>query len=191
MTDFAPTFLDIAGLAQEYLPPFLDGPSTLPSWENPLDLSLGRAKEAINVEFWGRDPSEIPTWTGGDGTPGIYNNNTYKKTMRIVAEEYAWVYSRWCTGDTELYDSLNDPFELTNLANDADPAVRRVKSRPDSSVHCRWWLGPEERYSGDHVARARELTAVELPQAWNTTTCDERTVLCPAGIEDQFPLFSR
>lgn len=128
VTDFAPTFLDIAGLADADRPSFLDGTSMLPGWMSPLDSTIGRSKEAINVEFWGRAYSEIPTWTGGDGTAGLYRNNTYK-TMRIVADEYAWVYSRWCTGDTELYDSLNDPYELTNLANSTDAAHQRVSSR--------------------------------------------------------------
>jgi hypothetical protein len=128
VTDFAPTFLDITGLADEDRPPFLDGTSMLEAWENPDDLSIGKAKEAINVEFWGRAFTEIPTWTGGDPRPGMYWNNTYK-TMRIVNEDYAWVYSRWCTGDTELYDSLNDPYEMTNLAKSTDPDIVRVMSR--------------------------------------------------------------
>ncbi|KAI1846284.1 hypothetical protein JX265_010871 [Neoarthrinium moseri] len=129
VTDFAPTFLDIAGLANEKRPVFLDGTSMLQAWQNPHDSAIGKSKEAINVEFWGRAFSELPTWTGGgDGAPGLYRNNTYK-TMRIVSEHYGWVYSRWCTGDTELYDSKNDPYELTNLANSTDPAIQRVKSR--------------------------------------------------------------
>lgn len=128
VTDFAPTFLDITGLAEEARPPFLDGTSMLEAWENPDDLALGRAKEAINVEFWGRAFSEIPTWTGGDRRPGMYANNTYK-TMRIVNEDYGYVYSRWCTGDTELYDTLNDPYEMTNLAGSTDPDTVRVMSR--------------------------------------------------------------
>lgn len=102
----------------------------LEAWENPDNLTIGRAKEAINVEFWGRAFSEIATWTGGSRLPGMYVNNTYK-TMRIVSEDYAFVYSRCCTGDTELYDTLRDPYEMTNLAGSAgdDPKIARVMSR--------------------------------------------------------------
>ena len=97
-------------------------------WHSPHDDALGRAREAINVEFWGRTATEIPTWTGGDGHPGVYLNNTYK-TMRVVAEDYAWVYTKWCTDDEELYDSRNDPYELDNIAGSPDPYIQRVRSR--------------------------------------------------------------
>lgn len=126
--DFAPTFLDITGLTGEDRPPFFDGTSMLPVWTSLSDSSLAKANEAINVEFWGRAYTELPTWTGGDGGPRVYKNNTYK-TMRIVGEGYAWVYSRWCTGDTELYDSNNDPFEMNNLGGSTDVHLTRVKSR--------------------------------------------------------------
>ncbi|ETS73165.1 hypothetical protein PFICI_15110 [Pestalotiopsis fici W106-1] len=128
VTDFAPTFLDIAGLAIGDRPPFLDGTSMLEAWEDPLNVTIGRQKEAINVEFWGRAFSEIPTWTGGDSYPGVYRNNTYK-TMRIVSDSYAYVYSSWCTGDIELYDSVHDPYELSNIADSTDVNYQRVKSR--------------------------------------------------------------
>lgn len=108
VTDFAPTFLEIAGLPKEEFPPFLDGTSMLNGWKEPHSSEIGRQKEAINIEFWGSAYSEIPTWQGGDYGqyfPGVYLNNTYK-TMRIVSEDSAWVYSKWCTNDTELYNSL-------------------------------------------------------------------------------------
>lgn len=126
--DFAPTFLDITGLTKDDFPPFLDGTSMLSGWKDPSDQTMLRINEAINVEFWGRAYTELPTWSGGDGSPRVYKNNTYK-TMRIVGEDYAWVYSRWCTGDTELYDSKRDPFEMINLGHSTDEHIRRVMSR--------------------------------------------------------------
>ncbi|KAF4534980.1 Arylsulfatase [Lasiodiplodia theobromae] len=131
VTDFAPTFLEIAGLAAEDYPPFLDGASLLEAWENPNSSALAKKKEAINVEYWGSSYTEIPTWAEGSYGiyfPGLYLNNTYK-TMRVVGEHSSWLYSRWCTNDTELYNTKDDPYELTNLADSSDPEIVRVKSR--------------------------------------------------------------
>lgn len=128
VVDFAPTFLEMTGLAEEHWPALFDGSSMLPAWKDPHEPKFARGNEAINVEFWGRAYTELPTWTGGDGAPRVYKNNTYK-TMRIIGEDYAWMYSRWCTGDIELYDSKNDPFELENLAYSNEARIRRVMSR--------------------------------------------------------------
>ncbi|KAG7438433.1 Arylsulfatase [Fusarium oxysporum f. sp. raphani] len=131
VTDFAPTFLDIASLKRKAWPSFLDGTSMLPSWKNPTSKKLAKSKEAINVEYWGNGYTEIPTWTGGDYGeyfPGLYLKNDYK-SMRIVSEKYAWLYSRWCTNDTELYNTKEDPSELVNLANSTETYIVRVKTR--------------------------------------------------------------
>lgn len=111
VTDFAPTFLEIAGLTAEDYPPFLDGASLLEAWKNPDSSALAKKKEAINVEYWGSSYTEIPTWAEGSYGiyfPGLYLNNTYK-TMRVVGEHSSWLYSRWCTNDTELYNTKVRP----------------------------------------------------------------------------------
>ncbi|KAF5008055.1 hypothetical protein FDECE_5637 [Fusarium decemcellulare] len=131
VTDFAPTFLEISGLAKAHQPPFLDGDSLLEAWKNPNSRGLAKKKEAINVEYWGTAFTELQSWSGGDyGSyfPGLYLENDYK-TMRYVSEKGSWMYSRWCNNDTELYNTLDDPFELRNLANSTDPHIQRVKSR--------------------------------------------------------------
>ncbi|KAL1871636.1 hypothetical protein Daus18300_004636 [Diaporthe australafricana] len=129
VTDFAPTFLEITGLSEEDWPSFLDGDSLLSSWKSPNDTAIHKKKEAINVEFWGYAYNEIPSFVMGDeGKVGYFLENDYK-TMRIVGDDSAWLYSRWCTNDTELYDTKNDPYELTNLANSSDPQIQRVISR--------------------------------------------------------------
>jgi hypothetical protein len=115
--DLAPTFLDIAGLPEEQWPPFLDGQSLLHQWHNPESSTGdgeggGNAKETLNVEFWGLCTVEAPN-AAELGVP--FKNNSYK-TLRIIGEDESWLYSYWCTGETELYNTAEDPYELDNLA---------------------------------------------------------------------------
>lgn len=104
--DLAPTFLQIAGVANHKLPVFLDGRSLLDQWHEPEQVwdraGTGNAKEILNVEFWGGCHFEAPPFTS-------WPNNSYK-TLRIVGEDESWLFSKWCTGDMELYDtSVLDP----------------------------------------------------------------------------------
>ncbi|PNY29948.1 Arylsulfatase [Tolypocladium capitatum] len=114
--DLAPTFLDIACVDPQSFPVYLDGRSLLDNWHNPKRTANGSesaSRDIINVEFWGSSVFEIIGHSGR-------SNNSYK-TIRIVGEETAWLYSKWCTGDTELYETYFDPFELENLAPKAAP----------------------------------------------------------------------
>ncbi|KAI3339621.1 arylsulfatase [Ustulina deusta] len=130
--DLAPTFLAIAGLSPDdaAYPPFLDGRSLLANWKAPEEQpeqcpAAGGGHEVINVEYWGRGEEETP-W-------GVipHPNNSYK-TLRVVRPDGGtYLYSRWCTGEAELYETASDPGELTNLALDADrdSATGRLLSR--------------------------------------------------------------
>lgn len=115
--DLAPTFLTIAGLPESDWPPFFDGRSLLDQWHAPrvnnaTHAGQGNSRESLNVEYWGLVGIEAPS---GPELGGSYYNNTYK-TIRVVGEEQNWAYAVWCNGQTELYDILSDPYELTNLA---------------------------------------------------------------------------
>ena len=107
VADFAPTFLEIAGLAAQDHPPFFDGSSLLKSWQD-TNTPQAAGKEAINIEYWGDGFTEMHEWSDGDYAPyfpGLYLDNTYK-TMRVVGDKHSWMYSRWCTNQTELYDTF-------------------------------------------------------------------------------------
>lgn len=121
--DLAPTFLEIAGVHEDDYPPFFDGRSLLDQWTNPQAAAqvlstegVGSGKEVVNVEFWGGCHFEAPPFTS-------YADNSYK-TLRIVDEDESWLYTKWCTDDSELYKTSDDPYELENLivtkANDTE-----------------------------------------------------------------------
>ena len=121
--DLAPTFLDIAGVPEEEWPEFFDGRSLLPQWKNPdgdhgPGSGKGNSKESINIEYWGLAGVEAPS-AGKIGAP--FRNTTYK-TVRTLGSGggegpgASWVYTKWCNGDAELYNTGADPYELTNLA---------------------------------------------------------------------------
>lgn len=121
--DLAPTFLDIAGVSQTDWPRFFDGRSLLGQWQGRLGQDTV-GKELLNVEFWGGCHFEAPPFT-------TYPENSYK-TLRIVDEtEQNWLYAKWCSGDEELYDTSNDPYELENLAvtRANDTETRRLIDR--------------------------------------------------------------
>ncbi|KAL1638084.1 hypothetical protein SLS58_009010 [Diplodia intermedia] len=124
--DMAPTFLDIAGVAAGDMPSFLDGRSLLSEWQNPTTTTTaatGSPKEIVNIEFWGAAGIEGPATNDAKLEA---KRNSYK-TLRVVGEGEAWLFSRWCTHETELYDTINDPYELTNLAS--SPSHARLIAR--------------------------------------------------------------
>ncbi|KEF60263.1 uncharacterized protein A1O9_05113 [Exophiala aquamarina CBS 119918] len=125
--DMAPTYLEIAGVRPADLPPFLDGRSLLQEWKNGGIGNKPReniAREVLNVEYWGM------TQEGADSVFEIYPQNNSYKTVRIVGDTSAWLFSRWCTSnDTELYNTIDDPYELNNLAISPTEENSRIISR--------------------------------------------------------------
>ena len=91
--DLAPTFADLAGAS---IPEGVDGMSLVPLLEN----SDAPWRDAILLEHW-------PTEEGvGSIIPEFYSVRTA-----------AWKYTEYVTGECELYDLVNDPYELQNLAD--------------------------------------------------------------------------
>jgi N-acetylglucosamine-6-sulfatase len=91
--DIAPTFAELAGV---WTPDYVDGKSLL------LLLNNNDAawRDALLIEHW-------PTEEGvGSKIPEFYAIRTME-----------WKYVEYSTGETELFDLKNDPYELENLAS--------------------------------------------------------------------------
>lgn len=131
-TDLAPTFLDIAGVPESDWPEFFDGRSLLPQWKNPTGdhgegTDQGNSKESINIEYWGRAGIEAPS-AGALGSPFL--NTTYKtiRTLGRDNQNASWVYTKWCSGETELYNTDADAYELTNVVSKRPRVVNRLNA---------------------------------------------------------------
>ncbi|KAG1493387.1 hypothetical protein G6F47_009940 [Rhizopus delemar] len=109
--DLAPTLL---ALADAPIPPWVDGgvmALTDALAHHPQPVS----KESFAVEYWTPHAlDEIFTRPRPVPGPNIY------KTVRVIAEDYDYMYTVWCTGEHELYDLKKDPFEMKNLYNSSD-----------------------------------------------------------------------
>jgi arylsulfatase A-like enzyme len=94
--DLAPTFAELAGA---FVPDSVDGMSLLPLLNN-KDAAW---RDAILIEHW-------PTEDGvGSKIPEFY-------AVRTVE----WKYVEYSTGETELFDLKDDPYELDNVTNSLD-----------------------------------------------------------------------
>jgi N-acetylglucosamine-6-sulfatase len=92
--DLVPTFLDLAGYSG--MPERVNGLSLLPLLENPSQPW----RDEILLEHW-------PAIEGvGELIPQFYAVRTHE-----------WKYVEYETGECELYDLINDPYELKNLCN--------------------------------------------------------------------------
>lgn len=129
--DIAPTLLDFAGVDQSEWPSWLDGRSLRPYFtaqSSNASTSAGDDVlyvETVNIEYWGQGMVEA-TDIGYDNVS--LSNNTYK-TARIIAKDYSYMYAVWCTGESELYDTVADPYELNPIAANSSTEVARLTSR--------------------------------------------------------------
>lgn len=130
--DIVPTLLDFAGLDKSEWPDFLDGRSLRPyftatsSNTTSTDANDVSHVEAINVEFWGNGIVEATSLTAYADID--FSNNSYK-TARVVAKDYSYMYAVWCTGESELYDTVADPYEISPIAANSSASAARLTSR--------------------------------------------------------------
>ncbi|KAF1953000.1 Arylsulphatase [Byssothecium circinans] len=144
-TDIVPTLFELAGID---LRSDFDG-KPIPVTESKIreaELKNGGKSEHVNVEFWGVGIEEGKF--GGEfcGEMALSScaalhvrgqNNTYK-ALRISGEGYNIMYSVWCTNEHELYDMLNDPGQLNNLARTpANQTQNQILNHPIPKVQTR------------------------------------------------------
>lgn len=129
--DIIPTLLDFAGVEEADLPTWLDGRSLVPYFAtNSTNATTSASEdvslvETVNIEYWGTGIIEVSD-LGYDNV--AVADNTYK-TARVIAKDYSYMYAVWCTGETELYDTVNDPYELSPISANSSADAARLTSR--------------------------------------------------------------
>ncbi|KAF1979153.1 arylsulfatase precursor [Bimuria novae-zelandiae CBS 107.79] len=121
-TDIVPTLFELAGIP---LREDFDG-EVIPVTKELLEKN--DKSEHVNIEFWGEYLVEGNTFFG----ESFFPNNTHKH-VRVIGEDYDLAYAVWCTNEHELYDMINDPYQLTNLYN----SNATIGSWPISSLSAR------------------------------------------------------
>jgi arylsulfatase A-like enzyme len=93
--DVAATLFQAAGVTPGHA---VDGRSLLDNWQ----------RDRLFLEYWSNAESIIPTW----------------RSIRTPTEQYIETYDEGSgtVASREYYDLVSDPFQLTNLLGDADPA---------------------------------------------------------------------
>lgn len=137
--DLAPTFADLAGVPA---PDFVDGRSLVPLWQPdpPAESAWRRAlllehePTGLGEDDEGPD-DEAPEDEGDEGDEGdedkgeaadrrrpwLVNLSVIPSFRGVRTDRYAYV--EYWTGERELYDLDEDPHELDNLAETADPEL--------------------------------------------------------------------
>ncbi|KAL4893623.1 alkaline-phosphatase-like protein [Aspergillus ambiguus] len=125
--DLVPTFFELAGIP---LRKDFDG--------TPMSVASasGKKHEHVAVEFWGTVLLEGDyAGMGPDGSSRLPNNSY--KSARIVSKDYNLYYAVWCTGEHELYDISNDPYQVANLYSSANATKTHLLGRPLPAVQDR------------------------------------------------------
>jgi len=112
--DFAPTFADLAGLPQRAS---VDGRSFAPLLDDKAANDPASWRTAFEVRYWNDEEGGAPSYDA-------------VRTQRYLYVEYE-------TGEHELYDLREDPYELRNLDDSADETlVSELDSRLDTLRDC-------------------------------------------------------
>ncbi|XWX01409.1 hypothetical protein V2A60_009437 [Cordyceps javanica] len=126
-TDLTPTFFRIAGID---LRDDFDGV--------PMPLTVKQQRQSkvvrgehVNVEYWGSAFLEGTIFQ----RDAAMRNNTYK-ALRVVADDYDFMYTVWCTNEHMLYDMKQDRYQMHNLYGTSGNAtgypIDQLKARLDT-----------------------------------------------------------
>ena len=154
--DFAPTFAELGGAT---IPDFVDGRSLVPllgsnplpsdKWRQSYLIQNGMPKTTASLTTIGLDDEPPITVTdaallepldGGDLDPAQQAVGGIPPFFGIRTPDY--VYVEYSTGERELYDLKNDPYQLQNLAATKPEllnqlAAQLAKLRKCSGAECR------------------------------------------------------
>ncbi|KAK0260890.1 hypothetical protein B0A54_01299 [Friedmanniomyces endolithicus] len=121
-TDLVPTLMRLARTA---LRDDFDG-TYIPLTAPELQEAVETRQEHVNVEMWGIIMSE------GKYGSVLYPNHTYK-ALRLIGQDYSYLYTVWCSGEHELYDLVADPYETHNLVAH-DPSNHSILALPSDDI---------------------------------------------------------
>ena len=111
--DLAPTFADMAGIGT---PAFVDGRSFLPLLADPG----APWRQSFLVERRQLEGQYIELAEQQGITRDQLDRHAYVEGLRTPE----WAYIEYGTGERELYDVLDDPYQLDNVVESADPSLR-------------------------------------------------------------------
>ena len=175
--DIAPTILEIAGVPRKDWPPFFDGRSLLKEWQSRSAPNDDISHEVLNVEYWGSSNAPAGRFTKR------HMNNSYK-SLRIVDEKQGWLFNRWCTSNqTELYNTIEDPYELTNLALNPTPETQRLMDRISGLLLVTKSCGQ------DSCRKPWEVLSSNVPGTADFTSLDQAMSLTYDGFFASLPAF--
>lgn len=107
--DFAPTLCSLAGCT---MGPYRNGLASADG-ASFSGLVRDRATTHATTEILEQGPEQVPEWLGLRTTP--------------LSKHGLWHYVEWATGETELYDTTNDPYELENVAG--NPSTQDLEAK--------------------------------------------------------------
>ncbi len=124
--DLAPTFADMAGIQT---PDFVDGRSFLPLLADPAHPW----RRSFLVERRQLEGQYIELAEQHGVTRDQLDRHAYLEGLRTPE----WAYIEYGTGERELYDVLDDPYQLDNVIETADPMLKAaLAARLGKLVRC-------------------------------------------------------